>query len=127
VREFQGKNEEAIQMFRQAIATHEADLGPVHPILIRPLTSMARVQAAAGRQDEADAIFRRAVAIAEQRLGPEHPAYSDVLMCYARFLRAAGHKRESKLLEACSRSARQENARRDGVGLTVDTSAFRQK
>jgi hypothetical protein len=99
----------------------------MHPILIRPLVNLARVQAAAGRQDEADAIFRRAVAMAEQRLGMEHPAYGDVLMCYARFLLATGHKRESKLLEARVRGVRQEIARRDGAGLTFDASTFRQK
>jgi tetratricopeptide (TPR) repeat protein len=126
VREFQGRNNEAIQLLRQAIAIHEGELGPTHPILIRPLINLARVQAAAGRQDEADAIFRRAVAIAEQRLGPEHPAYGDVWMRYARFLRATGRKREAKLLEARVRGVRQETARRDGVGLAVDASAFRQ-
>jgi tetratricopeptide (TPR) repeat protein len=126
VREFQGRNDEAIRLFRQAIAIHEGELGPTHPILIRPLINLARVQAA-GRQDDADAIFRRAVAIAEQRLGTEHPAYSDVLMCYARFLRATGHKREAKLLEARVRGVRQVIARRDGVGLTVDASAFRSR
>jgi tetratricopeptide (TPR) repeat protein len=125
VRHFQGRNDEAIQLFRQAIAIHEAGLGPMHPILIRPLINLARIQAASGRQDDADAIFRRAVQIAEQRLGPEHPAYSDVMKSYAAFLRATGHKREAKVMEAQARGARQGIDRRDGVGLTVDASAFR--
>jgi tetratricopeptide (TPR) repeat protein len=116
VRRFQGRNDEAIGLFREAIAMHEAELGAEHPILIRP---------AAGRKDDADMIFRRAVRIAEQRLGTEHPAYSDVLLSYATFLRATGHKREAKSLEAHVRNARQEIARRDGAGLTVDASAFR--
>jgi hypothetical protein len=125
VRQFQGRNDEAIRLFREAIAMHEAELGAEHPILIRPLVNLARTQAAAGRKDDADTIFRRAVRIAEQRLGTEHPAYSDVLLSYATFLRATGHKREAKSLEAHVRNARQEIARRDGAGLTVDASAFR--
>ena len=111
VRRFQGRNDEAIGLFREAIAMHEAELGAEHPILIRP---------AAGRKDDADMIFRRAVRIAEQRLGTEHPAYSDVLLSYATFLRSTSHKREAKLLEARVRNARQEIARRDGAGLTVE-------
>src|ERR1700693_2971906 len=111
VRELQERNDEAIRLFRQAIAIHEGELGPTHPILIRPLINLARVHAAAGRQDEADAIFP----------GCYHCG-ADVLMCYARFLRAAGYKRESKLLEARVRGVRQEIARRDGAGLTFDAS-----
>jgi tetratricopeptide (TPR) repeat protein len=124
VRHFQGQDDEAIQLFRQAIAIHEAELGPDHPVLLRPLINLAKVHAAAGRTADADAVFRRAVAIAERGLGPDHPTYSDVLIAYAGFLRATGHPREAKALEARSKSARQENARRDGIGLTVDASSF---
>ena len=42
VRQFQGRNDEAIRLFQQAIAIHEAGLGPVHPILVRPLINLAR-------------------------------------------------------------------------------------
>jgi hypothetical protein len=86
--------------------------------LLRPLINLAKVKGT-------DELFRRAVAIAEERLGPQHPTYSDVLLSYAAFLRATGHTREANVLEARSKSVRQENARRDGVGLTVDVSAFR--
>jgi tetratricopeptide (TPR) repeat protein len=127
VREFQGKNDEAIDLFRRAIAIHEAALGAEHPILLRPLVNLARAQAEFGKVDDAGAIFRRAVAIAERRLDPEHPAYSDVLLNYAAFLRNTGHKREAKSLEARSRDARRESARRDGTKLIVDASAFRLK
>jgi tetratricopeptide (TPR) repeat protein len=127
VRQFKGKNEEAIDLFRKAIAVHEAELGPENPILLRPLVNLARAQAASGNLDDAGASFRRAVAIAEQRLGTEHPAYSGVLLSYASFLRNTGHKREAKSLEARSRDVRHENARRDGTDLIVDVSAFRLK
>jgi tetratricopeptide (TPR) repeat protein len=120
VRQFQGRNDEAIRLFREAIAMHEAELGAEHPILIRPLVNLAGAQSATGGHAEADAGFRRAVRIAEQRLGTEHPAYSDVLLSYATFLRSTGHKREAKSFEARVRNARQEIARRDGAGLTVE-------
>jgi hypothetical protein len=46
-------------------------------------------------------------------------------VCARGFLRATGRKREAKSLEAHVGNARQEIARRDGAGLTVDASAFR--
>jgi tetratricopeptide (TPR) repeat protein len=127
VRQFQGRNDEAIRLFREAIAMQEAGVGPEHPILIRPLVNLARTQSSTGAPADADANFRRAVQIAEQRLGPEHPTYRDVLLRYAAFLRATGHKREAKAMEARSRIVERDIARRDGVGLTVDASAFRGK
>ena len=127
VRQFQGRNDEAIRLFREAIARQEAGVGPEHPILIRPLVNLARTQSSTGAHVDADANFRRAVQIAEERLGPEHPTYRDVLLRYATFLRATGHKREAKAVEARSEIVERNIARRDGVGLTVDASAFRGK
>ena len=127
VRQFQGRNDEAIRLFREAIAMQEAGVGAEHPILIRPLVNLARTQSSTGAHADADASFRRAVQIAEERLGPEHPTYRDVLLRYAAFLRATGHKREAKAVEARSEIVERNIARRDGVGLTVDASAFRGK
>jgi tetratricopeptide (TPR) repeat protein len=125
VRQFQGRNDEAIRLFREAIEIQEAGVGREHPILIRPLVNLARTQSSTGAHADADANFRRAVQIAEERLGPEHRTYRDVLLRYAAFLRASGHKREAKAVEASSRMVERDIARRDGVGLTVDASAFR--
>jgi tetratricopeptide (TPR) repeat protein len=127
VRQFQGRNDQAIRLFREAIARQEAGVGPEHPILIRPLVNLARTQFSVGAHADADANFRRAVQIAEERLGPEHPTYRDVLLRYAAFLRSSGHKREAKDVEARSQIVERNIARRDGVGMTVDASAFRGK
>ena len=75
----------------------------------------------------ADAAYRRSIEIAEARLGPEHPQYGVMLHNYATFLRASGRKSEAKALEAHSREVIQQSARRNGVGMTVDVSAFQQK
>jgi tetratricopeptide (TPR) repeat protein len=127
VRQFQGRNDEAIRLFHEAIEMQEAGVGREHPILIRPLVNLARTQSSTDALADADANFRRAIRIAEERLGPEHPTYRDVLLRYAAFLRATGHKREAKAMEARSRIVERDIARRDGVGLTVDASAFRGK
>ena len=116
VREFQGRQDDAIALFRHSIEMIENELGPRHPMLLRPLVNFARVGAS-------EPMFRRALAIAEESLGPEHPTCIDVLKSYARFLRANGQTHEAKLLEARA----QESARRNGSGWTVDASAFRPK
>jgi len=123
----QGKTGAAIELFQRAIALHESELGPDHPLLLRPLVNLASAEAQSGNLEAAAAIFRRAVAIAEQKLGPDHPAYSGVLLNFAAFLRNTGHKREAKSLEARSREARRDNARREGMDLVVDVSAFQLK
>jgi tetratricopeptide (TPR) repeat protein len=116
VRDFQGRHDEAIALFRRSIEMIENELGPRHPMLLRPLVNLARVSAS-------EAMFRRALTIAEESLGSEHPTCIDVLKTYAGFLRANGQTREAKVLEARA----QESARRNGSSWTVDASDFRPK
>lgn len=116
VRACEGRNKEAIELFRQAISMLEAELGPRHPLLLRPLINLAKASSS-------DAVFRRALSIAEENLGPGHPAYRDVLISYATFLRANGHKREAKALEQRWKQTAQGHT----DGMTVDVSEFRPK
>jgi tetratricopeptide (TPR) repeat protein len=125
VRQSQGRNDESEHLFLEAVGVLEAEMGPRHPLVLRPLINLAQLYAVTSRRDNANATFRRAIAIAEQSLGAEHPTYGHALQIYAAFLRSTGRKREAKALEARSKNVLRDNARRDGVGLTVDASAFR--
>jgi hypothetical protein len=60
-------------------------------------------------------------------LGTEHPKYAWLLINYAAIERKSGHKREARELEAKARSVLHQNARTNGVGMTVDASDLRPK
>ncbi|HEV3201339.1 MAG TPA: tetratricopeptide repeat protein [Bryobacteraceae bacterium] len=125
VRRYQGKNQEAIELFEQSIRITETELGPSHPALLRALNNLATMYAAAGRHDDADAAFQRAVSIAEKRLGSSHPVYARVLLNYAGYLRRSGRKAVAKTLAARANALLRDHARTNGNGMTIDVSAFR--
>jgi Tfp pilus assembly protein PilF len=101
--------------------------GPDHPLLLRPLNNMAVLYDQAGQREEAEATFKRARSICEKYLSPDHPSYAAVLTNYAAFLRHAGEKSRAKDIEEQARALTRQNASRQGLGLTVDVSSFRQK
>jgi len=127
VRRLQKQNQESRLLFEEALAIVESDTGPGHPLLARIQNNLGDTYAALGLRDQADAAFRQSIQIAEAHLGPEHRQYGVMLHNYAGFLRDCGRKSEAKVLEARSRTALQQSARRNGAGMTVDVSAFRPK
>jgi tetratricopeptide (TPR) repeat protein len=127
VRRRQNQNEESRRLLEEALATIESDSSPSHPLLARVQNNLGDTYAALGLRDRADAAFRQSIQIGDAHLGPEHPQYGVMLHNYAGFLRDCGRKSEAKVLEARSRAALQQSARRNGAGMTVDVSAFRQK
>jgi tetratricopeptide (TPR) repeat protein len=118
---------EAVDATSTQVVTLETTFGPEHPRLLRPLNNLAVVYAQAGRMQEAGAAFRRAVAICEKQLPPGHPNHAALLTNYAAFLRQTGERAQAKAVEAEARSLARDNARRDGLGMTVDVSAFLSK
>jgi len=124
LRGLQQRYGEAVDAISRQVAALEAAFGPEHPRLLRPLNNLAVVYSQAGRTEEADAIFRRAMAICVKQLPPGHPNHAALLTNYAAFLRRTGQKAEAKALEAQAHTLASDNARRDGLGMTVDVSAF---
>lgn len=118
---------EAVDAISTQVATLETTFGPEHPRLLRPLNNLAVVYSQAGRMQEAGAAFRRAVAICEKQLPPGHPNHAALLTNYAVFLRRTGEKTQAKTVEAEARSLAHDNARWNGLGMTVDVSAFLSK
>ena len=127
VRRFQERYEESRRLMEEGVAVIESDTGPAHPALARLLNNLASVYEKLGLREQANATYQRSIQIAETYFGPEHPQYGIMLHNYAYFLRNCGRKSEAKALEAHARAAIQAGARRNGEGMTVDVSAFRQK
>jgi tetratricopeptide (TPR) repeat protein len=125
VRRVQGRNQEATELFEEAVRLCENEFGPDNPTLLRAMNNLATLYASNGRPDDADRTFQRALAIAEKRLGTSHPTYARVLLNYAGFLRASGRKAAAKTLAARANATLRDHARINGIGMTVDVSAFR--
>jgi tetratricopeptide (TPR) repeat protein len=127
VRRFQKRSAESCALMERAVALIEADSGPTHPALARILNNLAATYADLGLREKADAFFRRSLDIALAGFGEEHPQYGIMLHNYADFLSETGRKSEARKLEAHSKEVLRESARRNGTGMTVDVSSFRQR
>lgn len=127
IRRAQHRYSESIELLGRAVSLVEEKFGPNHPLLVGPLTNLGGVYAAAGMTAEADAEYQRAMRIGEDHLPPGHPLRVTLLGNYAAFLRSTGEKRQAKAMAAEARSLARDNALREGDGMTVDVSAFRQK
>lgn len=60
-------------MYKRAITTLEAALGPDHPDLSVLLNNLAGAYMSKHRYAEAEPFYKRALAIREAALGSEHP------------------------------------------------------
>jgi tetratricopeptide (TPR) repeat protein len=122
-----GHIEEASRLVQEAIELTEKAFGPDHPLAAGVLNNVATVFAAAGNREAAKAALERAIDIATRRLGSEHPTYAWLLLNYAAFERKAGHKTEARKLEAKAHSVLHQNARTNGLGMTLDASDLHPK
>ena len=59
-------------LYREALASREAKLGPRHPEVARGLTNLALFLNTHGQAAEAESLLRRALAIDEKALGQKH-------------------------------------------------------
>lgn len=124
VRQSQHHYGEALELVSSSISMVEQKYGPEHPLLLRPLTNLAVLYARAGRNGEAEAAFARAKNLCEKTLSTTHPSYAMLLANYAEFLKRTGEKSRAKAMEQQAHSLARDNGRRNGLGLTVDASAF---
>jgi Tfp pilus assembly protein PilF len=68
-----GQSQDALPLYRRALETKEAVLGPDHPDVAMTLHNLAVLQGAGGAFAEADQLYRRALSICDGALGPDHP------------------------------------------------------
>ena len=126
VRRHQHRYSEALDAFQEAVALTERDYGSNHPVLIFPLNNLGVVYSLLGNFAQADQIFRRAQAICETTLPPDHPSHTAVLANYADSLRRSGEKSRAKAMRQQADALARDNAQRNGRGMTVDVTAFRE-
>ena len=92
----QQRLDEALRLFREALALRERLQGPVHPGLIKVLGNMAWVLQQQGQFESALALRMRALHISELQLGPWHPQLAVALSALGRVLRAQGSYKEAQ-------------------------------
>jgi tetratricopeptide (TPR) repeat protein len=69
----QGKYEEALPLYKRALAIREKVLGPGHPDVALSLNNLALLYYAQGKYEEALPIYKQVASIAEKALGARHP------------------------------------------------------
>jgi len=127
IRQGQHRYDESMRLLTASVEMIETRYGADDPLMLRPLNNLAVGYEQTGRDAEADATFHRAQAICDRYLPPTHPSHTALLANYAAFLRHTGEKSRAKAVEEEARSLRRENARTEGLGLTVDVSAFQRR
>ena len=68
----QGRYQEALPLYKRALAIREKTLGPDHARTALSLNNLAVLYDTLGQYDEALALYKRALAITEKTLGPDH-------------------------------------------------------
>ena len=72
----QGKYDEAIELYEEALLIAEKTIGKEHPDYAVSLNNLALVYKSQGRYDEAIELFKQALLIDEKTVGKEHPEYA---------------------------------------------------
>lgn len=91
-----GRQQEAIDTFRQASELSTTRLGTDHPDTAHVIQNLADSLARQGRLDEAAPLFKQSLALYRKLFGDEHPYTMMVLANYGRFLQQSGHLEESE-------------------------------
>ena len=95
----QGKDEEAAELLRQAIAIQEQSRGRDHPDLVAMLADLANLERDGGKPAEAEAKYRRAIEIGKDRLVRMGPAMHRAYAGYSALLRKSGRTAEAEAME----------------------------
>jgi serine/threonine protein kinase len=74
-----GRYDEALEQAQANVAIRENILGPVHPDLVRALSTLGTTLYHMGRYAEAEPILRRSVALARAVFGADHPGTATAL------------------------------------------------
>jgi tetratricopeptide (TPR) repeat protein len=72
----QGRYEEAIELFKQALEIDEKTIGKEHPHYATRLNNLANVYQLQGKYEEAIELFKQALEIDKKTIGKEHPHYA---------------------------------------------------
>ncbi|AMV23993.1 Regulatory protein AfsR [Gemmata sp. SH-PL17] len=90
-----GKNKEAEDVTRKALADREKHLHEKHPLIAFALCNLAAIVGERGATEEGLVLVRRGMAIQEESIGQVHPDYGNACNIYARLLSDSGHHDEA--------------------------------
>jgi tetratricopeptide (TPR) repeat protein len=94
----QGRREEALSLFKQALAMKIRAVGEIHPDVALSMTNVALALNKLEKTEEAVQKNRRAIEILLKTVGPDHPALANLLANGAEFAGALGKNDEAKEL-----------------------------
>jgi CHAT domain-containing protein/tetratricopeptide (TPR) repeat protein len=77
---YQGRQMEAVELYKRNIALQEAELGAEHPYLADTLANLAIEYGNLGRFLDAESLLKRALSIQRKSLGPQHPQVAHTLV-----------------------------------------------
>ena len=72
-----GRHDEAVAMYHEALAVYEKAYGPAHLLVAVTKSNIAIELGTQGRYEEAIAMYREALPVQERWHGPEHPLTAD--------------------------------------------------
>ena len=108
-------------MLERAVAIWEHQPRPDFPSLASGLVNLGLFYTDTGKLAPAEKCFERAMQIASQSLPPDHPNLAAYKTDYALLLRKLGRRDDARKLEESAKLSRQNYARRNLLGYTVDT------
>ena len=91
----QGKYQEALPLYNEALETRRAVLGSRHPDALTSINNLASLLQATGDLDRAEELLSEAHTTAKSVLGPEHP-HTRIFGVNLKGLRAVKKKAEKK-------------------------------
>lgn len=113
-----GRDEEAEELHRRALAIQKKTLGPDHPAVAGSLQNLSAALLKMGRPEEAAPLVEQALAIFTEALGPDHEAVAMCRLTLSHAYEASG--RPEAALEAAERAvATAERGGREGVDVAL--------
>ncbi|HSP80863.1 MAG TPA: tetratricopeptide repeat-containing protein kinase family protein, partial [Myxococcaceae bacterium] len=104
----QGRAEEALRKYKQALGLREKVHGPVHPMVASVLNNLGNALEERGRYEEARRVHERALSIREEVLGPSHPDLAYTLGNLGNTLVSLGRLEEARRMHERALALREE-------------------
>jgi eukaryotic-like serine/threonine-protein kinase len=117
----EGKNDEAIAMYRNAADVARRVMGPEHPDTLAVLNNFSDALRLTGQPKEAEAIARQTLAVRERVLGPDHPFTTTTRMVLGASLVSLGRPAEAEpiLMRALETARTKEGPRSEDASTTL--------
>jgi serine/threonine protein kinase/tetratricopeptide (TPR) repeat protein len=111
----EGKNDEAIAMYRSAADVARRVMGPEHPDTLSVMNNFSDALRLCGQLKESEAIARQTLGVRERVLGPDHPFTTTTRMILGAALVGLGRPAEAEpiLMRALETARKQEGPRSD--------------